>query len=32
MLVSRRRALLDYLRGRDEGRYRSIVGSLGLRR
>ena len=32
MLVSRRRALLDYLRGRNEGRYRSIIGSLGLRR
>ncbi len=32
MLVSRRRALLDYLRGRDESRYRSIIGSLGLRR
>ena len=32
MLVSRRRALLDYLRGRDEGRYRSIISNLGLRR
>ncbi len=31
-LVSRRRRLLDYLRDRDEGRYRSIVESLGLRK
>ena len=32
MLVSRRRALLDYLRGRNEERYRSLIKGLGLRR
>jgi small subunit ribosomal protein S15 len=31
-LVSQRRSLLDYLRRGDEGRYRSIIGKLGIRR
>lgn len=31
-LVSQRRRLLDYLKDRDAGRYRSIVERLGLRR
>ena len=31
-LVSQRRSLLDYLRTKDEERYRSLIGSLGLRR
>ena len=31
-LVSKRRRLLDYLRGVDHQRYRSLIGSLGLRR
>ena len=31
-LVSRRRRLLDYVRGCDDGRYRSLIGRLGLRR
>ncbi len=30
-LVSRRRALLRYLRGRDPQQYRELVSSLGLR-
>jgi len=32
MLVSRRRALLDYLKRKDEGRYQSLIQSLGIRR
>jgi small subunit ribosomal protein S15 len=32
MLVSQRRRLLDYLRSRDVGRYRNIIGELGIRR
>lgn len=32
LLVSRRRALLDYLRSRNEERYQSLIGSLGIRR
>jgi small subunit ribosomal protein S15 len=32
MLVSQRRRLLDYLRSRDVGRYRSLIGSLGIRK
>ena len=32
MLVSQRRRLLDYLRSRDVGRYRSLIGELGIRR
>ena len=32
MLVSRRRRLLDYVKGIDEGRYSSLIERLGLRR
>lgn len=32
MMVGQRRRLLDYLRRKDEGRYRAIVERLGLRR
>jgi small subunit ribosomal protein S15 len=32
MLVGQRRRLLDYLRGIDVDRYRSLIGELGLRR
>lgn len=32
MLVSQRRRLLDYLRSRDVGRYRSLIGVLGIRK
>ena len=32
MLVSQRRALLDYLKRKDEGRYQALIESLGLRR
>ena len=32
MLVSQRRRLLDYLRSRDVGRYRSLITVLGIRR
>ena len=31
-LVGRRRRLLQYLNGEDVGRYRSLIGKLGLRR
>jgi small subunit ribosomal protein S15 len=31
-LVSQRRGLLDYLRKVDEGRYRTLIERLGLRR
>lgn len=31
-LVSRRRRLLDYLKDRDEARYRELIERLGLRR
>ena len=31
-LVSQRRRLLDYLRSGDVGRYRELIGRLGLRR
>ena len=31
-LVARRRKLLDYVRGKDEERYRAIIAKLGLRR
>ena len=31
-LVGRRRRLLRYLNGEDEGRYRTIIARLGLRR
>ena len=32
MLVSQRRRLLDYLRSRDIGRYRTLITELGIRR
>jgi small subunit ribosomal protein S15 len=32
MMVSHRRRLLDYLKGKEVGRYRKIIGELGLRR
>lgn len=31
-MVSRRRKLLDYVRGKDEERYKSIITRLGIRR
>jgi small subunit ribosomal protein S15 len=31
-MVSQRRKLLDYLRGKDLDRYRDLIGRLGLRR
>ncbi len=31
-LVSHRRSLLDYLKKRDEERYRKVISSLGIRR
>ena len=31
-LVSQRRQLLDYLSRTDEGRYKSLIGKLGIRR
>lgn len=31
-LVSQRRSLLDYLKAKDEGRYKAIIAKLGLRR
>ena len=31
-LVATRRKLLDYLRAKDEGRYREVIGKLGIRR
>ena len=31
-LVGRRRRLLDYLKGKDEGRYQTLIERLGLRR
>ncbi len=31
-LVSQRRRLLDYIRGRDTARYQSLIERLGLRR
>lgn len=32
MLVGRRRRLLDYLKKKDQSRYESLIGRLGLRR
>ncbi|MCY4501041.1 MAG: 30S ribosomal protein S15 [Alphaproteobacteria bacterium] len=32
VMVGQRRGLLDYLRGKDNGRYRTLIESLGLRR
>jgi small subunit ribosomal protein S15 len=31
-MVSQRRKLLDYVRGKDESRYLSLIGRLGIRR
>lgn len=31
-MVNKRRKLLDYLKGRDQDRYRELISSLGLRR
>ncbi|GGK42178.1 30S ribosomal protein S15 [Salinarimonas ramus] len=31
-MVSQRRSLLDYLKRNDEGRYRSLIERLGIRR
>ena len=31
-MVSSRRSLLDYLKNKDEGRYRTLITSLGIRR
>ncbi|MEM6826237.1 MAG: 30S ribosomal protein S15, partial [Pseudomonadota bacterium] len=31
-LVAQRRKLLDYVKGKDEARYRSLIERLGLRR
>ena len=31
-LVAQRRKLLDYLRGKDENRYRDLIQRLGIRR
>lgn len=31
-MVSNRRRLLDFLKGKDEGRYQSLIKRLGLRR
>jgi len=32
MLVSQRKRLLEYLKGKDEGRYKELIGRLGLRK
>ena len=32
VLVGQRRGLLDYLKKKDQGRYESLIGRLGLRR
>ena len=31
-MVGQRRRLLDYLKGKDENRYKTLIGSLGLRK
>ena len=31
-MVSQRRSLLDYLKGKDEARYQTLIGKLGIRR
>lgn len=31
-LVSQRRCLLDYLKKKDEGRYKAVIARLGIRR
>ena len=32
MMVAQRRKLLDYVRGKDEARYQSLIARLGIRR
>ena len=32
MMVAQRRKLLDYLKGKDEARYRDLIKRLGIRR
>jgi small subunit ribosomal protein S15 len=32
MMVAQRRKLLDYLKAKDEARYTSLIGRLGIRR
>jgi len=32
MMVAQRRKLLDYLKAKDEARYRDLIGRLGIRR
>ena len=32
MLVAQRRKLLDYLKGKDQGRYQTLIARLGIRR
>lgn len=32
MMVSQRRRLLDYLKGKDSGRYENLIQRLGIRR
>ena len=32
MMVAKRRKLLDYLKAKDEARYNTLIGRLGLRR
>ncbi len=32
MMVARRRKLLDYVKGKEEGRYQALIKRLGLRR
>ncbi|MCC6002417.1 MAG: 30S ribosomal protein S15 [Pararhodobacter sp.] len=32
MMVAQRRKLLDYVKGKDEGRYRDLIARLGIRR
>ena len=31
-MVAQRRRLLDYVRGKDEERYKTLIGKLGIRR
>jgi small subunit ribosomal protein S15 len=32
MMVNKRRSLLDYLKGKDEGRYKDLITKLGIRK
>ena len=32
MLIGKRRGLLEYLKGKDAGRYRALIDKLGIRR